>query len=79
MIGLNFSRALSPPVRGHCRGYAVPKVVQRVTFLDYDPIHELSDVDLTRRLYGGTHNQVVRETKIHRLCAFDVLDLFRGK
>ena len=73
---LNSSKALSPPVRGHYRKYAVSGSVQKARFLHYAPIHEFSRAH-TRKSYGRTHNDGVGETKVDRICVINPLDLFR--
>jgi hypothetical protein len=76
--GLNLSKALSPPVQGRCRKHAVPAFLRKAKFPHFGPIHEFSRAR-TSELYGNTHNDGVRETKINRICAIDALDLFWRK
>jgi len=76
-FGLNLSKGLSPPVRGHCRERAPLICGQKPKFLGYVPIHKFRDRN--RKLYGSTHNVVVREAKFDRLRALNALDLFDRK
>ena len=76
-LGLNLSKALSPPVRGHYRKRAMLSCSQKLTFLGRVPIHMFRA--RARELYGSTHNEVVREAKFDRICALDALDLFGRK
>ena|SRR5260221_10522587 len=76
-FGLNLSKGLSPPVRGHYRKRATLTVSQKLKFLGRVPIHMFRA--RARELYGSTHNEGVREAKLDRICALNALDMFGRK
>ena len=76
-FGLNLSKGLSLPVRGHCHERAMLTCAQKLKFLGYVPIHKFRA--RAKELYGSTHNEVVREAKFDRICALNALDLFGRK
>ena len=53
-FGLNLSKGLSLPVRGHCRKRAPLTCVQKLKCLGYVPIHKFKA--RAKELYGSTHN-----------------------
>ena len=78
-LGLNLSKGLSPPVRGHCRKRATLTCSHKVQFLGRVPNHMFRTRASASELYGSTHNDGVREAKFDRICALNALDLFGRK
>ena len=76
-LGLNVSKGLSPPARGHCRKCAVSIRSQKLNFLGYVPIHKFSA--RAGESCDSTYNVGVREAKFNRLGALNALDLLGRK
>ena len=66
-LGLNLSKGLSPPVRGHYRKRATLTCSQKLKFPARVPDHIFRTRASASELYGSTHNDGVREAKFDRI------------